>query len=146
MRKDRTETEKPIKKNSQENGCVSCHVSCVLRVRVLLEGQRQTQLLHKARNRTNKNPSPPSPPTHTLRPTPTHTHPYTHATPSTPHTHTQHKHNPSHRPSVCVRIGKFARLLPSLEEVAVSQTPPDSNIDSMGPVTAKAGQQTSIAS
>ena len=41
----------------------------------------------------------------------------------------------------CVRIGKFARLLPSLEVVAISQAPsPDSNTDSMGPVTAMEGQ------
>ena len=45
----------------------------------------------------------------------------------------------------CVRIGKFARLLSSLEVVAVCQAPsPESNPNSLLPVTAMVGQYPTI--
>ena len=47
----------------------------------------------------------------------------------------------------CVRIGSFARLLPSLEVAAVSQAPsPESNPNSLSPVAAMVGQYPTIES
>ena len=48
---------------------------------------------------------------------------------------------------LCVRTVQFARLVPSLEVVAVSQVPsPESNPDSLLPVTVMVGQYTTIES
>lgn len=47
----------------------------------------------------------------------------------------------------CVRIGQFARLLPSLDVVAVSQAPsPESNPNSPLPVIATVGQYPTVGS
>jgi hypothetical protein len=47
----------------------------------------------------------------------------------------------------CIRIGYFARLLPSLDVVAISQAPsPESNPNSPLPVIATVGQNPTIGS